>query len=64
MDNNNHREPREEYRRRLEEKIYENARQDGDEGQPRPHHHLHHHHNGGRQPTPPQIGRASCRERV
>lgn len=53
MDNNNHREPREEYRRRLEEKIYENARQDGDEGQPRPHHHLHHHHNGGRQPTPP-----------
>ena len=49
MDNNNHREPREEYRRRLEEKIYENARQDGDEGQPRPHHH----HNGGRQPTPP-----------
>ncbi|MDM8334540.1 LCP family protein [Limosilactobacillus panis] len=53
MDNNNHRESREEYRRRLEEKIYENARQDGDEGQPRPHHHLHHHHNGGGQPTPP-----------
>lgn len=49
MDNNNHRESREEYRRRLEEKIYENARQDGDEGQPRPHHH----HNGGGQPTPP-----------
>lgn len=52
MDNNDHRESREEYRKKLEKKIYENAHHD--EGLFHNHHQPRQQHTGGR-PTPPPV---------
>lgn len=53
MDNNNHRESREEYRKNLEKKIYQNARHDEESSQPqRPHHHFNRLNNSAPQPAP------------
>lgn len=51
MDNNDHRESREEYRKRLEKKIYENAHH----SEPHEHHHRRPHLQGGGRPTPPPV---------
>ena len=51
MDNNDHRESREEYRKKLEKKIYENAHHN----EPHEHHHRRPHLQGGGRPTPPPV---------
>ncbi|HJF46457.1 MAG TPA: LCP family protein [Limosilactobacillus oris] len=50
MDNNDHRESREEYRKRLENKIYENAHH-----KPAREHHHRQPHQQGERPTPPPV---------
>lgn len=51
MDNNDHRESREEYRKKLEEKIYENAHH----SEPHEHHRRRPHLQGSGRPTPPPV---------